>query len=147
MSLLQQLKEVSLKHKLMLRDNRTGTIYWLGQISPDLRVFLNKIQPFPQKYLNPLCCVIPVSKTSLRNFNWGAAIHFLNTIFTKTWEIYYDWKCWRKQFFSMNFLLLKGSHHSSQYVVLMTVPLGVQSNEYSSLTIFIKWHTLKTIIF
>lgn len=56
----------------------------------------------------------------------------------------YDWKCWRKQFSRMNFLLLKACHHLSQYVVFMIVPFWVQSNEYSSLTIFIKWHTKNT---
>lgn len=133
----------------MLKDNRTGTIYWLGHISPDVRVFLNKIQPFPQKYLNPLCCVIPcvVYPRPLSETSTGELLFiFLNTIFTKAWETKHDWKCWRKQFFRMNFLLLKGSHHSSQYVVLMTVPLGVQSNEYNSLTIFIKWHTKNNYI-
>lgn len=128
------------------QQDRNHLLVRIQHISWELRVFFNKIQPLQRKYLNPLRCVTPVSKTSLGNFYWGQSVlqllfFFLNTIFTKTWEIKYDWKCWRKQFFRMNFLLLKASHHLSQYVVFMTVTLWAQSNECSSLTIFIKWHT------
>lgn len=92
----QQLKGFVLKQKWVLKDNRTGTIYWSEyRVSPEFRVFLNKIQPFRQKYLNSLCCVIQVSKSSLGNFSWGESIlqllfvffqhHFYKNLRNKMW--------------------------------------------------------------
>lgn len=132
----------------MLKDNRTGTIYWseYSTYPQNWGCFWIKSSHFHRSTLIHRVVSYqyprPLSETSTgESLFFSCHSFFLNTIFTKTWEIKYDWKCWRKHFFRMNFLLLKASHHLSQCVVFTIVPLWVQSNEYSSLTVFIKWHT------
>lgn len=131
----------------MLKDNRIWTIYWseYGTHPQNWGCFWIKSSHFHRSIW--IHCVVsyqyprPLSETSTGEslfFSsiWFFKYHFYKNVRNEVWL-----KMLKEQFFRINFLLLKASHHLSQYVVSTTVPLWVQSNEYSSLTVFIKWHT------